>query len=115
MLKIFFYDAIRWRDLLNAISTLREEVEFKISPERMQLRAMDDSHTAMVDMDLSKDFFDKYQCDKSTDLRFNLNSVLNILQGVTSNESIAMMYDEEQARITINLRGEYERIFNLTK
>lgn len=113
MLKVTFYDARRWRDILNVISTLLEEAEFKISPQGLRLRAMDSSHTAMVDLDLPSTFFDKYECDRSTELRLNVKSILNLLEGISANESIEMNYMEEQAKLVIYLRGEYQRVFNL--
>jgi len=114
MLKTTLYDARRWRDILNAISTLQEEAEFKVSPEGLQLRAMDTSHTTMIDLYLPRVFFDQYECDKPTELRLNVKNILNLLEGVGPNETIEINYEEEQAKCVIYLKGEYQRIFNLT-
>lgn len=114
MLKATLYDARRWRNILNVISTLLEDAEFKVSQEGLRLRAMDSSLTAMVDLDLPSAFFDEYECDKPTELRLNVKNLLNLLEGVGANESIEMNYIEEQARFVIYLRGEYQRVFDLT-
>lgn len=114
MLKATLYDARRWRDILNVISTLLEEAEFKVLPEGLKMRAMDSSHTAMVDLDLPRAFFDKYKCDSSTELRFNVKNILNLLEGIVANESIEINYMDEEAKLIICLRGEYQRVFNLT-
>lgn len=113
MLKALLYDAKRWRDILNAISTLLEEAEFKVSPESMELRAMDSAHTAMVDLSLPRAFFDEYKCDQPTELRVNLKNLLNLLTGL-KNESMEINYFEEVAKLVVYLRGEYERTFTLS-
>lgn len=114
MLKATLIDAKRWREILGVIKTLLEEAEFKITSEGLKLRAMDSSHVAMVDLDLPSAFFDKYECDNTMELRFNVNNVLDLLENMSSNESLELNYSEKQARLVIYLRGTYERVFSVT-
>jgi proliferating cell nuclear antigen len=113
MLKSVLCDAKRWRDILNLVSPLLEEAEFRVSAEGMKLRAMDSSHVAMVDLNLPNSFFDKYECDKLTELRFNVKSILDMLETMGAKDAIELNYLDEQMRLIIRLRGEYERVFNL--
>lgn len=113
MLKATLIDAEGLRDLLGVVNTMLEEAEFKITSEGMKLRAMDSSHVAMVDLDLPSAFFDKYECGNTTELRFNVNNVLDLLENMGPKESMELNYSEEQARLVIHLRGAYERVFSV--
>jgi proliferating cell nuclear antigen len=114
LLKAILVDARRWREIMNMISTLLEEAEFKASPEGLELRAMNDSKVAMIDLDLPATFFDRYECDVVTSLRIKVKSMLDILEGVGAKETIEVSYIKEQAKLIVYLHNEYERIFKLT-
>jgi len=113
VLKATLNDARRWRDIMKVISTLLEEAEFKVSPEGVKLRAMNDSKVAMIDLDLPSAFFDRYECDTVADLRIKVKSMLDILEGVGTNESLELFYTKEQAKLVVYLHNEYERTFRL--
>ena len=113
MLKATLYDAIRLREIINVISTLLEEAEFKTSPEGLKLRAMNDSKVAMIDLDLPASFFDIYECDEVTNLRIKVKNMLSILEGVGTKETIELSYLKEQAKLVVYLHNEYERVFTL--
>lgn len=113
MLTATLVDAKRWRDLLSVISTILDEAEFVISPNGMRLKAFDTSRIAMIDLDLSNHFFDRYECDKLSRLRFKVKAVLDLLDPLASNESLDINYSEEQAILVISLKGDYLRTFNL--
>jgi proliferating cell nuclear antigen len=113
MLTTTLVDAKRWRDILGVIFTIVDEAEFIISPNGMRLKALDPSRVAMIDLDLSNHFFDRYECDKPSRLRFKVKTVLDILDPVGSNESLDINYSEEQAMLVISLKGDYLRTFNL--
>jgi proliferating cell nuclear antigen len=108
------YDAKRWRDILNVVSAVLEEAEFAINAEGIKLRALDSSGTAMVDLDLPSVFFDEYECNKSARLRTNVKTIINLLESTSANESIEINFKEDQAKLAISLKGEYQRVFNLT-
>jgi proliferating cell nuclear antigen len=112
--KAILIDAKRWRDILNVVSTVLEEVEFAISTEGIKLKALDSSHTTMIDLNLPSVFFDVYECKKSTRLHVNLKKIINLLESTGVNETIEINYTEDQAKLVISLKGEYQRVFNLT-
>lgn len=114
MLKATLVDARRWREIVDLISTLLQEAEFRASPEGLELRAMNDSKVAMIDLDLPPTFFDRYECDVVTSLRIKVKSMLDVLEGVGAKETIEFSYMKEQVKLIIYLHNEYERIFRLT-
>lgn len=113
MLKATLYDVKRWREIMNVISTLLEEAEFKASPEGLKLRAMNDSKVAMIDLELPASFFDGYECDVVTHLRIKVKSMQDILEGAEAKEAIELSYLKEQAKLVVYLHNEYERVFSL--
>lgn len=113
MFRAALYEAKRLLDVLEITSTLLEEAEFKIAKEGLQLRAMDGSRTAMIDLDLPRSFFDQYQCDQTSELRFNIETVLRMLDGVRAKEPMEIEYYEDQARLVIRIPGDYQRVVSL--
>jgi proliferating cell nuclear antigen len=113
MLSLNLFDAKRWQDIMIAISTLLEEAEFFADLNGLKLRAMDATHTAMVDLELPTAFFDKYQCDKPTSMRFSVKRVNSLLDNINQNESLEVQYYEEDTKMVLFLRGEYEKVFTL--
>jgi proliferating cell nuclear antigen len=102
------------RDILSVVSTVLDETEFAINSEGMKLKALDDSHTTMIDLNLPRVFFDTYECSKTTRLRINVKTIIDLLESTTTNETIELNYMEDQAKLVISLEGEYQRVFNLT-
>ena len=51
------------KGLVNIISTLIDEVKFTITPEGMTLKAVDAAHVAMIEMEVEKCAFDKYEAE----------------------------------------------------
>lgn len=113
MLRMTLVDGKRWRDILRVASTIVDEPEFIVSPEGVRSKAFDNSRTALIDLQISNAFFDGYECDKSSRLRFKAKAVLDILDSLASNESLEMAYSDEQAVLVLSLKGDYRRVFNL--
>ena len=88
MFKAVVQDAKIWKNLLTAISTLIEEADFNTTENGLKLRSMDPSHVAMVDFEWSKEAFEEYVCDKSTNIRVNITTMLKLLRRSKSEESL---------------------------
>jgi len=111
MFRAVVQDAKIWRNLLTAISTLIEEADFNITDEGLKLRSMDPSHVAMVDFEWSKAAFEEYACDKPSNIRVNLNSMLKLLRRGKSEESLEISYDEENKKVNLTLKGKILKKF----
>ena len=111
MFKAKMNDARLWKNLLSAVSTLIEEADVHTSEEGIRLRAMDPSHVAMVDLEWTKMAFDDYNCDKSTTIRINIDSMLRLLRRIKSSETLEMTFNEETKKMTFTLRGKITKKF----
>ena len=113
MFKAIVQDAKIWKNLLTAISTLIEEADFNTSEDGLKLRSMDPSHVAMVDFEWSKEAFEEYVCDKPTNIRVNITTMLKLLRRSKSEESLEISYDEESKKVDLTLRGKILKKFTM--
>jgi len=111
--KAVVQDAKIWKNLLTAISTLIEEADFNTTEEGLKLRSMDPSHVAMVDFEWSKEAFEEYVCDKPTNIRVNITTMLKLLRRSKSEESLEISYDEERKKVDLTLRGKILKKFTM--
>ncbi len=111
MFKAKINDAKLWKNLLTAVSTLIEEADVNTTEEGIRLRAMDPSHVAMIDLEWSKMAFDDYQCDKSTTVRINIDSMLRLLRRIKSGETLEMNFNEETKEMTFILKSKVTKKF----
>ncbi|WP_455280005.1 proliferating cell nuclear antigen (pcna) [[Eubacterium] cellulosolvens] len=113
MFKAVVQDAKIWKNLLTAISTLIEEADFNTTEDGLKLRSMDPSHVAMVDFEWSKEAFEEYVCDKPTNIRVNITTMLKLLRRSKSEESLEISYDEESKKVDLTLRGKILKKFTM--
>ncbi len=113
MFKAVVQDAKIWKNLLTAISTLIEEADFNTTENGLKLRSMDPSHVAMVDFEWSKEAFEEYVCDKPTNIRVNITTMLKLLRRSKSEESLEISYDEENKKVDLTLQGKIIKKFTM--
>jgi len=113
MFKAKISDAKLLRDLITAISTLVDEATFNITPESIQLRAMDPSRVAMIDFEMPKTIFDEYTADTPTKMCINITELLKLLRRTSKDESVELTLDEKTARLNVGIKGKYDRTFNM--
>jgi len=113
MFKIKLADARLLKNMISAISTLVDEVTFNITPEGMNLRAMDPSRVAMVDFEWPKTVFDEYVCEAPTKMCINISELLKLLRKTGKDEYVELSIDEKTGKLQITLIGKYTRTFTM--
>jgi len=113
MFKTKISDAKLLRDMITAISTLVDEATFNITPESIQLRAMDPSRVAMIDFEMPKTIFDEYSADTPTKMCINITELLKLLRRTSKDESVELSLDEKTGRLNVGIKGKYDRTFNM--
>jgi len=113
MFKIKLADARLLKNMISAISTLVDEVTFNITPDGMNLRAMDPSRVAMVDFEWPKTVFDEYICETPTKICINISELLKLLRKTGKDETIELTLDEKTGKLQITLVGKYTRTFTM--
>ncbi|KAJ7594104.1 proliferating cell nuclear antigen, N-terminal domain-containing protein [Mycena floridula] len=80
MLEAKLQEASVLKKLLESIKELVTDANFGCSEEGMKLQAMDNSHVALVAVELNADSFKKYRCDREMSLGVNLASLTKVLK-----------------------------------
>jgi len=78
------------KKILDAIKELLNEACFDCAQSGMLLQAMDNSHVSLVSLNLRKEGFDKYRCDRNLVMGMNLSSMSKILKGASNDDIITM-------------------------
>lgn len=101
-----------FRNLIKSLSVIVEEGGFAIERDHMKLLAMDPSHVAMVDFELPKESFEKYECDEEKKLFVNIRELLKFLDRIEKDEYVKVRLDEEKMKLAIECsRGGHVRQF----
>ena len=99
------------KGLVNIISTLIDEVKFTITPEGMTLKAVDAAHVAMIEMEVEKCAFDKYEAE-DCEIGLDLDKVKDVLKLAASGDVIGMEQDDTHGRLVFKV-GTITRRMNL--
>lgn len=99
--------------MFGAIAILVDEATFNLTPENIQLRAMDPSRVAMIDFQWPKTIFDEYECDQPQKLCINITELLKLLRRTSKDETIELTLTPETPKLNITITGKYTRTFNM--
>ncbi|KAK7694120.1 hypothetical protein QCA50_003696 [Cerrena zonata] len=80
MLEAKLEQAAILKRLLDAIKELVADANFECNEEGIQLQAMDNSHVALVAVQLKEEGFENYRCDRPMPLGVNLTSLTKVLK-----------------------------------
>lgn len=99
------------KDSISIISELVNEGSFKITPDAIELVAMDPANVAMVIFKLLSSAFAEYDVEQTTEIAINLNNLKQILRRAGSTDTLTLETEENKLKIT--LRGTTKRTFSL--
>jgi proliferating cell nuclear antigen len=99
------------KDSIAIISELVNEARFKITPEAIELVAMDPANVAMVIFKLLSSSFVEYDVKGETDITINLSNFKQILKRAKPNDTLSL--EMEEGRLRIQLKGNTTRTFSL--
>ncbi|GAA6064738.1 hypothetical protein JCM10212_005317 [Sporobolomyces blumeae] len=82
------------KKILDAIKELVTDANFDCSDEGIKLQAMDNSHVALVSLNLAKSGFNEYRCDRDMSLGMSLTSLQKIIKCAANNDMVTLRADE---------------------
>ncbi|EMD36104.1 hypothetical protein CERSUDRAFT_116007 [Gelatoporia subvermispora B] len=80
MLEARLSEAAILKRLIDAIKELVTDANFECNEEGLNLQAMDNSHVALVTVNMQASGFKKYRCDRPMPLGVNMNSLTKVLK-----------------------------------
>lgn len=110
-MKLTLADPKYLKESVSIISELVTEGTFKITPDNIELIAMDPANVAMVVFKLMGSTFSEYDVKKPELLGINLNNLKQVLRRVKANDSLTLEVEESKLKIT--LKGTSTRTFHL--
>ena len=99
------------KESISIISDLVNEARFKVTPNAIELVAMDPANVAMVVFKLLSSSFTEYDVKKDTELTINLSNLKQVLRRASPKDMLTL--ELEDNRLKVQLRGSTTRTFNL--
>ena len=101
-----------FKESISIISDLVNEARFKITPDAIELVAMDPANVAMVIFKLLSSSFTEYKVTKRVDLAINLSNLKQILRRVNPTDVVVIELDTDN-KLTLQIKGNTVRTFSL--
>jgi len=90
------------KTVLDAVSTLVDEAKIQVTPDGINLKAVDPAHVAMVDLSIGKKAFSEYKATEM-DLGVDLDKLKDILKLAGSQDQIDIEYKEDAHRLVFKI------------
>lgn len=100
-----------FKDSISIISELVNEARFKITPNAIELVAMDPANVAMVIFKFLSSGFMEYKVDEEFEIAINLGNLKPILKRIGANDKLKIEMDDSMVKLTIS--GKNTRTFNI--
>src|SRR3989338_9073277 len=100
------------KESISIISDLVNEARFKITPNAIELIAMDPANVSMVVFSLLSSSFIEYSVDKNVEIAINLSNLKQILRRANPNDMLTLELGEDN-RMKVQLKSNNVRTFSL--
>ena len=104
MLEARLNQAVVLKRVLDSVRELVTDANFDCNDGGISLQAMDNSHVALVAMQLREDMFEPYRCDRNIALGINLNSLSKVMKSAQNDDICTIKANDEPD--TLNLQFE---------
>ncbi len=94
------------KGIVETLSSIIDETEFKVTPDEFMITAMDPSRICLLKLSIKKEDFDEYECDEDTKVGLNLDDLDKILKRSSTDDSIQIDFKEADNKIKIIMQRE---------
>jgi len=112
-LELKLKDTKTWRMCVGAISSIVDEAVFDISPDGVRLRAMDASHVALADLELTAKEFDVFSAEKPLSIGVSLSEINKVLFRAKPDDEMTIEFDEKTNLLTMTFVSSLRRRFRV--
>jgi proliferating cell nuclear antigen len=99
------------KESITIISDLVNEARFKVTPNAIEMVAMDPANVAMVVFKLLSSSFTEYKVDKEVEIAINLGNLKQVMRRANPNDMLTLEMQDNKLKIT--LKGTTTRTFSL--
>ena len=94
------------KGIVETLASIIDETEFRVTPKKFTISAMDPSRICLLKLSINKENFDDYQCDKESKVGLNLDDLDKILKRSAANDSVEINFNETEQKIKIKMQRE---------
>jgi proliferating cell nuclear antigen len=94
------------KGIVETLSSIIDETEFKISPKEFVITAMDPSRICLLELKIKKENFDEYECSGTFKIGLNLDDLDKILKRTAANDHIELEFKETEQKVKIKMQRE---------
>ncbi len=98
---------------VDAIAVLIDEAEFEVSDKGVSLKATDPSQISMVDFELEKKAFKKFDVDNVVRLGMDLEYLNQVMSRSKPSDEVELKLDDDSSKLSITFRGTSTRTFSV--
>ncbi|MFX0094905.1 MAG: proliferating cell nuclear antigen (pcna) [Candidatus Hodarchaeota archaeon] len=104
-------DIRTFRAIMEAVQALIIDGNFYVSKEGLSLRAMDQSHAAMVDLNMKDSFFRDFECEEDSFVCVSMEDLRKILARVQKDDLVKLSLDSSRNSLIVELEGQSDSLF----
>ncbi len=101
------------KDSVFILSELVNDVQLKVTKDKIEVISMDPANVAMVIFRLLSSAFVEYNVDGDKTIGVSLDSLKNVLRRAKPSDTVVIELDEDKNKLKVQLRGDSTRTFNL--
>ncbi len=90
--------------IIDALAGVVDILNIRASEKGLIARAIDPTHVAMVDLNLSKDIFADYECNSPITLRTNLVDLNPLMKRGAMSDELLIEHDEERNKLKVKFK-----------
>lgn len=103
-----------FKGVITALSDIIYETTIIISPEKLEISAMDPSRICFIKFELLREQFDIYKCSETYQVPIFFDDFEKILRRTTEKDSIELISDMDAQKIKIRFQRESGRVRNFS-
>lgn len=95
MLEARLAESATLKRVLDSVKELVSDANFDCNDSGLSLQAMDNSHVALVSLQMKEDMFEPYRCDRNIALGINLTSLSKVLKCANNEDIVTIKATDE--------------------
>jgi len=94
------------RSIVESLSSVVDETIISVSPEGLLIMAMDPSRICLLQLELKKEDFEEFECEKESKVGINLEDLDKILKRSSVIDSLSISFEPKSRKFKIKMKQE---------
>ena len=100
------------KDIIETITSIIDECKLNITPDGINVNALDKSHITFIELNLKKTLFDEYTCETPEQIIIDTNQLMQILRRCKNDDILKI--ETTQTHLILTFNGESEKRFKVS-